>query len=187
MNKIIPTLFISMIIMNSASAESCASYIGEIFDGDLDAYRAAVRGIRIYNRADHQYTSITLNPYYLSSNPFYPGASNPAIDASNPYKTVFGMDYRGLGVGAGRSVDGYFKEVFSDRVDGVVDTSILSIYESGQVAIRLSSWGDVSYDLTELDCYRINENNQQFVLTGKENSPGSTTLWLFSIDSMGRG
>ena len=187
MNKIIPTLFISMIIMNSASAENCASYIGEIFDGDLDAYRAAVRGIRIYNRADHQYTSITLNPYYLSSNPFYPGASNPAIDASNPYKTVFGMDYRGLGVGAGRSVDGYFKEVFSDRVDGVVDTSILSIYESGQVAIRLSSWGDVSYYLTELDCYTINENNQQFVLTGKENSPGSTTLWLFSIDSMGPG
>lgn len=181
MNKIIPILFISIAAMNPVFAESCSPYIDEIFDGDLDTYRAAVRGIRIYNRADHQYTSITLNPYYLSSHPFYPGASNPAINASNPYKAVFGMDYRGLGAG-GRSVAGDFKEVFSDRVDGVVDTSVLSIHESGIVSISLSSWGNVSYNLNELDCYRINESDQQFVLTGKESGHGSTTLWLFSIE-----
>jgi hypothetical protein len=160
-----PALALAMLALGLAApahADPCGPFLARLF-ADVDAqtgyYDAS--GTRVTVRP-FWFTSLALNPAYRASD----GISTPAQSNRRQFDLIGPV---------GGDVQGPFREVFTDRADGVTDPGVLWLRRDGRVQIG-------SATLSQLQCYQNPVDADSFLLTGMRHIAGyERSIWTFFI------
>ncbi len=171
MKKILTALLLNIAITAPAFAEDCRPYFAGIFTHEPVDLKVHVARLRL-NDNRNNWVSFGMDQNYQN------GASG-----MGDYNDHFIA--RTTGGGVYDVIQGTFTELFSDRANGngVTDMTTLELRQDGTASVRLDSWGGNTFPLINMDCYRINDNSRQFVLSAFDNG-GPYTKWLFSIERL---
>lgn len=147
---------------STARAESCTPFLDQVFEdhhGPYYYYWAS--GVRVAVRA-HSFTSLALHPDYRASD----GISTPAQEGLREFP---------LDLVASGDIEGPFRQVFTDRKDGVTDPGVLRLRADRSVYVA----GGL---LSMLQCYRNpSDPDNSFMLTGHRTAGSERSIWTFYL------